>query len=220
MRLFFWILVIVNVGLLAYFNLNYVLLNQPIIQQPEISPEKIQLLSAVQIAALPKKEISLAQTAPVKPETACYEWGVLSDLNLKNAQTALQKLSLQAQVNELASLQPKRFWIYSPPFKSSAIALQKAEEYKELGVSDLFVVQEVKWKNAISFGIFEDEQLATKLLQELQSQGVKEVAKTLRSQGRTHYSLLLKHLQERDVAELSLLKPDFPEANLKPIACN
>lgn len=224
MRRFFWLLILINLGLLAWFNKDYIMPGTPQIKLAEISPEKIKVLSQKEIDALPKKEISLQTTNTLtqqpEPAVACFEWGIFSDSNLANAQKALTRLTLPATVKEQSSVQPKRFWVYRPPLKTAAEALKKAAEFKALGVEDLFVVQEEKWKNAISFGIFEDEKLATKLQQELEAKGVKNVEKTLRSQGKAHYSLLLNKLTEKDVIELNKLKPNFPAADLKETACN
>ena len=224
MRQFFWLLVLINIGLLAYFNLDFIMPGKPQIKLVEMNPEKIKVLSQNEIDALPKKQISLplinTPTLQSEPATACYEWGIFSDSNLTNAQKVLAKLALQATAKEQSSVQPKRFWVYRPPLKTATEALKKAAEFKALGVEDLFVVQEEKWKNAISFGIFEDEKLAVKLQQELEAKGVKNVEKTARSQGKTHYSLLLSNLTEENSAELKKLKPSFPAADLKQTSCN
>ncbi len=222
MKQFFWLLLLINLGLLAYFNVDYILPSKRSMKAEEINPNKIQVLSPTQIDALPKKEatISLSSTLQLAPTTTgCFEWGIFSDTSLVNAQNVLAKLSLQATVKEQRSQQPKRFWVYRPPLKSVAEAQQRAAEIKALGVQDLFVVQEAKWKNAISFGIFEDEQLAIKLQQELQAKGVKGVTKALRSQGKGQSSLLFNNITESDVVELKKLKPSFPEAELKEVSC-
>lgn len=224
MRHFFWLLALINIGLLAYFNLDYILPNKPQFKLAEIDPDKIQVLSQKAIDALPKKETAppptLTPTPPPEQTSACFEWGIFSDNNLANAQKALARMALQATIKEQSSAQPNRFWVYRPPLKTAAEAQKKAAELKALGVKDLFVVQEEKWKNAISFGIFEDEQLAMKLLQELQAKGVKNVEKISRNQGEAHYSLLLSNLTEENTAELRKLKPNFPAADLKQTSCN
>jgi len=220
MRHLFWLLVAINLGLLAYFNLGYILPGKPQIQVLEINPEKIQLLTPQEIAALPKKTVETPAVQPSSVSTSCYEWGIFSDANLTNAQAAAARLALQATVREENSKQAKRFWVYRPPLKSATEAQQKASELRALGVDDLFVVQEAKFKNAISFGIFEDEQLAIKLVSELKAKGVKDVSKTLRSQGKSHSSLLLSNVGNKEASELEKLKPDFPEAKLKQVSCN
>lgn len=221
MRALALFLVLVNVGLLAYFNRDRFMPTVPQAPFSEINPEKIVVLNDQQIAALPKKETS----PPIPPAPAentskvCMEWGVFSDINLANAQNELSKLSLQSTVKQESSQDAKRFWVYKPPMKSQQEALAKAAELKDLGIDDIFVVQEPKWKNAISFGVFQDEQLATRLLSELKAKGVKDAVKALRNQGKVHSSLLVTGLTEADIASLKKLKPEFPAANLTETSC-
>jgi len=219
MKKLVWLLLIINAGLLTYFNLDRILPSAPQIKHAEIDPEKISVLSQNEIEALPKKVVSTQSTPTIATAASCYEWGVFSAANLTGAQSAVDKLSLHGTVKEQTSQQAKRFWIYSPPFKTSQEAKVKAAELKALGIEDIFVVQEAKWKNAISFGIFEDENLALKLMSELKTKGVKNVAKALRNQGDGHSSLIFNNLAETEAARLRELKPDFPEADLKEISC-
>ena len=220
MKRFFWLLILINLGLLAYFNIGHILPGKPEIKLTEINPDKIKLLSQSEIDALPKKTSPPPAIVEPQPVAMCFEWGIFSDASLATAQKALAKMAIQATAKEENSNQPKRYWVYKPPVKTTAEAQKRAAEFKELGVEDLFVVQEEKWKNAISFGIFEDEQLAEKLVQELRAKGIKNVEKVLRINGKGHHSLLLGSLNENEIAELKKLKPDFPAAELKEVSCN
>lgn len=222
MKRFFWLLVLLNLGLLAYFNIGYILPGKPEIKLTEINPDKIKLLLQTEIDALPTKVEPSPPPAIVEPlpVAMCFEWGIFSDASLAKAQKALAKMAIQATAKEENSDQPKRYWVYQPPVKTTAEAQKKAAEFKELGVEDLFVVQEDKWKNAISFGIFEDEQLAEKLMRELRAKGIKNVEKILRTNGKGHHSLLLGSINENEITELKKLKPDFPAAELKEVSCN
>lgn len=221
MKKLIWLLILINIGLLTYFNLERILPAQAPVKATEIEPEKMHSLSQVQIDALPKKGAVPVQatTTPTPVATSCFEWGLFSASSIAGAQSAIAKLALQATLKEQASPRGKRFWVYRPPLKSTQEALTRASELKALGIEDLFVVQEPKWKNAISFGIFEDEQLATKLLNELRAKGVKDATKTLRNQGKNHANLLFSNITALDAAELEKLKPEFPEAELKEVTC-
>lgn len=224
MKRFFWFLIILNLGLLAYFNIGYIMPGKPEIKLAEIDPDKIKVLSQSEIDTLPKKQtgLPLISSPTLEPETntACFEWGTFSDNSLANAQKVLTRMNLPTTAKQQEAEGPKRYWVYRPPLKTAADAQKKATELKALGVADLFVVQEEKWKNAISFGIFEDEQLATKLMQELQAKGVKNVEKILRSNGKGNHSLSLGSLNESQIAELKKLQPSFPAAELKQVSCN
>lgn len=217
MKWLVWLLLLLNLGLLAYFNQDRFLPATPQLKQAEITPEKITVLNQKQIDALPKKVVEVI--APPPPAVTCIEWGIFSTASLANAQSAIASLSLLATVKEQTSQEAKRFWVYKPPLKTIEEAQAKAEELKALGVEELFVVQEPKWKNAISFGVFEDEKLALKLLQELKAKGVKDAVKALRNQGKGHASLLLNKLTDTDVAALRRLNPEFPQTELKEVSC-
>lgn len=237
MKLLVWLLLIINLLLLAYFNIDHILPSVPIAKTVEIAPENIKVLSQKEIEALPRKTITPAapvvtanldtaitlpnaHAAPTATPTSCFEWGVFSANSLTTAQNAVAKLALQATVKEQTSQQAKRFWIYKPPLKTAEEAQLKAAELKALGVTDIFVVLEPKWRNAISFGVFEDEQLANKLLNELKAKGVKDVVKALRNQGKGHSSLIFNNLAANQITALKQLKSEFPEAALKEVGCN
>ena len=144
MKRLIWLLLIINVVLFAYFNLDYVSPNKPVVKLPELNSEKISLLTQQQLDLLPKKAGVMPETITMVAITpSCYEWGV-----------------------------------------------------------------------------FEDEKLAIKLMDELKAKGVSDVVKTLRDQEKGRFNLLFKQLQEPQVAEIKKLKSGFPEADLKQVTCN
>lgn len=209
-------LVVLNIGLWLYFNVAQILPSPPKQNQPEIMPEKIRLPSAQEIAVMPKRAENLT---PAPLPTACYQWGEFSGARIAEAETTAQKLGLTATRKEQIPLQARRFWVYRPALKSAEEAQAKAAELKALGVEYLMVMQEPQWKNAISFGVFADENRANKLLNELKAKGVNNVEKALRNQGGSYSSLLFTNLTADHVAALQQLKPSYPEANLEPVAC-
>lgn len=242
MKKLVWLLFLVNLVLLGYFNLDILLPSVPHQAMAAIEPEKISILSAQQIASLPRKSggtvVQTSNVASPTPTTdasignptattspsflanACYEWGVFSAANLTNAQSELAGLSIQAKVKEQNPLEAKRFWVFKKPLRSPEAAEAKALELKALGITELYIVQEAKWKNAISFGVFEDEQLATGLLNQLRAKGVKDVVKALRNQGGGHASLIFGKLSTTELVQIKNLKAKFPEADIKEASCS
>ncbi len=224
MKLLVWLLVLLNVGLLVYFNSD-VIAPKPAVADRSIQPEKLKILSAKDLEAMPKKETQTAppEAAPVLADGAsisCYKWGNFTKTNLPAAQVVLVRLGLQSDVNQEAIAQEdRRFWVYYPPLKSADLAQQKATEIKALGVGELFIVQDSQWRNAISFGLFQDEQLASNLLTELQAKGVKGATKALRSPGKALSSLLVKAVSAQTALELQKIKPEFVGTELAPAAC-
>jgi len=224
MKWWVWLLVLANVALFAYFNVHT---PKAEIANKEISPEKLKVLSAKDLEAMPKKVVStpvaIAESTAAIPEsaTSCYKWGNFTSTNLPSAQVVLVRLGLQADVNqEPIEQQEKRFWVYYPPLKTAELARQKAEEIKALGVEELYVVQDSQWRNAISFGLFSDEQLASSLLTTLQEKGVKGATKALRNPGKSQSSLLIKAVTTDSALELHKIKHEFVGTDLAPAACS
>ena len=232
MKWWVWGLLLLNVGLLAYFNMD-VIAPKPAAANKAISPEKLKVLTAAELEAAPKKEAA-APATPILPvadsatksevalsPTSCYKWGNFTSTNLPSAQVVLVRLGLQAQVNqESIELQDKRYWVYYPPLKTAELAKQKADEIKSLGVGELYIVQDSQWRNAISFGLFSEEQLASNLLTSLQEKGVKGATKALRNPGKALSSLLIKGVSADSAQELHKIKHEFVGTDIAPAACS
>ena len=223
MKLLVWMLVLLNVGLAVYFNLDLIA-PKPALADRSIMPEKLKILSQADLEAMPKKEAPPELETPpmtiMDSTTACYKWGNFTKTNLPAAQVVLVRLGLQSEVRqEQANNEDRRFWVYYPPLKTAQQAEEKAIEIKALGIEDLFIVQDSQWRNAISFGLFQDEQLASALLNELQTKGVKGATKALRSPGKSLNSLLIKSVTPSTALELQRIKPEFVGTEIEPAAC-
>lgn len=215
-----WSLLLLNVLLLAYFNLSS---SQPAgvpFSHPDIEPEKIKILNPQEIEALPKKTPEAGEPPSLAPvQTSCYEWGSFSTAALPRARTVLANYSLTGAVKQQSSQEASRYWVYIPRNKSLQAAQLKVEELKGLGIQESFVVMEPQWRYAISLGVFKDEQLATKLLDELKSRGVVSAVKGVRNQEKGQASLLISNMSADTAAEIDKLKPDFPGSELKQVTC-
>ncbi len=225
MKWLVWALLLINIGLAVYFNTGLFKQNQSFIK-PDIAPNKVSLLDSQALAAMPKKATLTAP--PTEPsaatlpsvQTSCYEWGIFSKNNLAAAKTELSRLAISSIEKNQTSQEEQRFWVYIPPLKSTALAQTKVEALKAFGIQDIFIVQEPQWRNAISFGIFQDEKLATNLLNELKAKGVSSATKNLRNQGKEHVSLLLKDVPATVATELANMKARFPGSEIKSVACD
>ena len=225
MRLLVWLLVLLNVGLLAYFNMDLIA-PKPAAADRSIQPEKLKILSEKELEAMPKvvapapEAVAQASALVVQGPTSCYKWGNFTKTNLPAAQVVLVRLGLQSLINqEAVAAEDRRFWVYYPPLKSAQLAQEKADEIRAMGVEELFIVQDSQWRNAISFGLFQDEQLASALLNDLVSKGVKGATKSLRSPGKSLSSLLIKAVSADAALELHKIKPEFVGTELEPAAC-
>jgi hypothetical protein len=221
-----WLLVAVNVLLLVYFNLDLSQSPRVQINHQPLMADKIKLLTPQQIEALPKKAVKAEEIATavlpvdvIPVQVACYEWGSFSAASLQKARGILARYSLDTTVKQQGSQEATRYWVYIPRLGSAEAVQTKADELRALGIEDFFVVQEPQWHNAISLGVFKDEQLAAKLLEEVRSKGVVSAVKGVRNQEKGQASLFISNMSSDTAAEIEKLKPDFPGSELKQATC-
>jgi len=214
-------LVVLNMIIFAYFQLSDLSSKEGRQALPAIHPEKIKLLSDSELQALAPANATQEVQASASPEAKqCLEWASFTAVSLKKAQDVLAQLGLQAQSLEKPSQEAKRFWIYIPPAASQAIAEKKIEVLHQHGVEQTYLVQDAKWRYAISLGIFQDEKLADNLLQEIKNKGIKTAVKGSRNQEAGQFVLTLNNVGVDKLDALNNAKAEFNDTELKEVACH
>lgn len=219
-----WLLTLFNVLLLGYFQL--------VPQHPSdiqaghepIEPARLKILTAEELARQPEK---IPEPAPVgeavatapPPEPVCYEWGSFAPAEAERAKSVLDKLGLEAVSRQHTPQEALRYWVYIPPRKSLEEAQAKINELNALGVQEHFIVQDPKWRHAISLGMFKDEGLANRFLQDLNLRGVKSAVKLTRNQEAIQVGYLIKNMSPLQLEEIGKLEPDFPGSEVRQNSC-
>ncbi|MEJ0046565.1 MAG: SPOR domain-containing protein [Rhodospirillales bacterium] len=169
MKILFLVLLLANLGFYAYAQ-GYISPAQETadetLLQP-LNPDRIRLLNAAQVAALPKLK-------PPPRMASCLEWGSFSVADATKADQALQSLTLGERLTQRKVEDSASWWVYLPPQGSKANADKKLGELKRLGIEDYFVVQdEGKFHFAVSLGVFSSKDAALKHLDTLRGKGVR-----------------------------------------------
>ena len=222
MRVLFWMLLLINLGALVYFNLDYLSPPTTVKNRSDIEPEKMKLLTDEEVKQLPPRQSSEPNqtfSSSANEAGACYEWGSFAEGELNDVLTLVNAFFIKNSVIDQTPTQSTRYWVYKPPLPSAEVANSKVQELKQLGIKDFFVVQEPKMRYAISFGIFRDETLATKLMEDLRKKGVREVVKEARNQSAGSSSLLLEGVTPTLYGQLKKNLPDFPRTEIKEVEC-
>jgi hypothetical protein len=219
MKWILWFLLLANALLLAYFNLSTPSEVDVQIAEAPLSPEKIRLLDQQEIEALPKRVIGPSMPTEQVVQYGCYEWGTFSRAKLASARSFLNRFSLDVTPIQQTSEESRRYWIYIPSLRNAVAAQAKVEELRALGVEEMYVVQDQQSRNAISLGVFKDEQLAAKLLEDLRSKGVVSAVQGVRNQENGRASLYISNMSSELVSEIEKLQPDYPGSELKQVTC-
>lgn len=248
LKVFFWLLVLVNLGLFVVMK-SGVLESSPIIPtQRELNADKILLLNIPGIAAEPAQHAAQPASAvpaspvetkaepakpePVKPEPAktkateandasvCYEWGEFGGPDIERARKALVKLQLDKNLSQRDSEQPNIFWVYIPPLKDKAAVTQKVAQLKARGVTDYFVVQDAgEWLNAISLGMFKTREAAQKFLEDLSTKDVRTAKMGERASKAKTTVFIISAANSEKIVRLTALQKDFQNSELKSASC-
>ena len=216
MRAAFLFLLLGNAAFYAWVNYLRTPVNaQERIQQVEITPEKIRLVSKPASAT---KNTAAAPVAPLKG-AACVEWGAFIGPEAARGDAVIAELGLPAaQVRRVAS-DLDGHWVMIPPLRTRAAAERMTERLKELGVTDYSVVLEAPRRNAISLGIFRTEAAAQNLLASLQKRGVAEATVELREGFFRRVVFYVREPNKATLARLSALKAAQPGTDVKAVLC-
>lgn len=160
---------------------------------------------------------SSAQAAPAPAlaslkQPACIEIGNLSVADGRRFEAALASLqwSQPPKKRELKEQSSHMVWI--PPMPTGREgAERKSSELRQLGVTEIYVLQEgPAQRYGISLGVFKTEEAARAQLAKLNEKGVKSAKVVEYKMPFTRLSWQLRPLDERARAGLDKLKADFP----------
>ena len=236
-RVFFWLLLLLNLALFAYLNWGTSLTQENGNLQPPLNPGQIRVLGfspasiasgilppsappAQQVASAPLGATSASAAAAAQP-SACIEWGEFSGADLARASDDLAGLKLGARLSQREVEHTIGYWVYIPPLKSHKDVNARIAQLKKRGITDFFVVQEKgKWRDAISLGIFKTRDIAGKFLDRLKSKGIKSAVMGER-QTRLKFTVFVLNNPEADtLTRLTEWQKGFTGIEMKSVACN
>lgn len=212
MRALFFLLLSANLAVAALIFLDGGGRGDAHVPEP-LDADRIRLLPATaRTAGAP------GQTA-ARP-VACLEWGPFAAGELAEAEAAAAKLELGERLARRVLEEDSSYWVYIPPLRTRQDAEKKVGELKALGITDYFLVQDdVRWRNAISLGIFRSEDAARDRLEDLARKGVRSAVSGQRERLVKLTVLVVRDADEALTAKLVELKQAFPGSELKATVC-
>lgn len=223
MKKLFWILLLVNVLVLALLQQGWKGWGVPEPSaQAGLHADKMRLLNPSQgapVAAAPTKTAVAPESLPL-PALACLEWGDFTGTDLIRARDALSSMQLGDQFKEYQEERDIAHWVYFPPLKNKAEISRKISEIKALGITDYFVMTaEGPWQNAISLGVFQTQEAAEHFLDDMRNKGVRTATVGLRE---SKFKVTIFSIREVGIltkAKLAALQQEFSTSELKQIPC-
>jgi hypothetical protein len=240
MKWIFGLLILVNVVFFAVMQWGSALTvdNNNLQVQTPINADKIKIVttlasstavpasasaavSSVASAVMLSNPVSAVANGASTAQLGCMEWGEFSGADLQRVNNLITSMTLGYKTKQRTVEYTTGYWVYIAPIKSAAQIKKKVAQLKKMDVQDYFVVKESGvWKNSISLGIFKTEESAKKYLAKLQEQGVRS-AKVGERASKLKFSIfVMNRLDSAQLAQVTSLHKDFPESELKSVACN
>lgn len=218
LKFFFCCLLLAN-GLLFAFHQGYLDALIPSGREParianQLNASKIKLLSpsaatAAGAAAAP------ASTAPIAGQPAtvagCTEIGNFNAVDAKQFEAQLTLASLMDKMTRRDLREAGSHMVFIPPQEGKAGADKKADELRNLGITDFYVIQdgsEQRW--GISLGIFKTEEAARMHMATLTQKGVRSARIVDYKVPSNKVVFQLRDLDANAKASLDKIKDGFP----------
>ncbi len=243
MKIFFWLLVAVNVIFFAVMKSGVLEDTQPAQTLLPLHAEKISLINgpkpavsvpvasevvsavsatAPAISAVPAPLPVLPASAPsVAVKTSCFEWGEFSGEDIDKAAQSLKSLQLGDKLSQRETSHTTGYWVYIAPLKDKAAVTDKLAQLKARGVTDYFVVQDAgEWLNAISLGVFKTRESAQNFLDGLRSKDIRSAQVGEKFSKNRTVMFMMNGLNAQTSEKLTVLQKNFATSELKHVACH
>jgi hypothetical protein len=161
---------------------------------------------------------AVASPVPVA-EALCVEWRGLNPEEFARVREQLKAL-VGEQVMSFAEVPLNtRRWVIFPPLPSAQSAAAKLAELAAAGVQDAFVVKNGDWRNAISLGLYANDEAAGRRVREVEAKGVLGTRVEVLPRQGTEYYFMIRSEDPDALKSLAGIRQSYPNSQQSRVAC-
>lgn len=149
----------------------------------------------------------------------CVEWRGLDQADFARAREQLKSMTSDHVMSFTEVPLDIRQWVIFPPLPSRAAALAKLVELTAVGIQDIFVIKAGVWANALSLGLYANEETARRRVRELEEKGVYGVRIEAQPKQGTAYYFMIRSDDADALKSLNEAKTTYPNSTLSRVAC-
>jgi hypothetical protein len=153
------------------------------------------------------------------PEALCVEWRGLSLDEFAQVREQLKAMAGERVMSFTEVPLNTRRWVIFPPLPSAESAAAKLNELTAAGVQDAFVVKDAAWRNAISLGLFANDEAAGRRLRELEGKGVLGTRVEVLPRQGTGFYFVIRSEDPDALKSLSGIRQAYPNSQQSRVAC-
>ncbi|MFP5381443.1 MAG: hypothetical protein ACLGG4_04195 [Gammaproteobacteria bacterium] len=218
-----WSLLAANLLLGGYFASEILWPRRVPAENAALNVEQLFLRGPSMPESRPETPSAVARLAPsaVPPpaEAFCMEWRGLASDEFGRARAQLKTIA-EARVMSFVEVPlSTRHWVIFPPLPSTQSAATKLAELTAAGVTDAFVVKDAPWLNAISLGLYANDEAARRRVREVEARGVLGTRVEVLPRQGTEFYFTIRSEDPDALKALGEIKQAYPNSQQSRVAC-
>ncbi len=157
--------------------------------------------------------------AAVAPKAFCIEWRGLNQGEFTQVREQFKTLANERVMSFTEVPVNTRNWVIFPPLPSAESAAAKLSELMAVGIQDAFVVKDVPWRNAISLGLYANNESARRRVSEVEEKGVLGTRVEVQPKQGTDYYFMIRSEDSDALKSLGEIKKAYPNSRQSRVAC-
>jgi hypothetical protein len=208
-----WALLMLNLAVAGFFIGRS---HWPQAQSDQNAPMNVDRLSLRTQSASAPAQVPAARAAP---EAMCVEWRGLNPDEFAQVREQLKAMAGERAMSFAEVPLNTRHWVIFPPLPSAQSAVDKLGELAAAGVGDAFVVKDGAWSNAISLGLYADDEAARRRVREVEDKGVLGTRVELLPRQGTDFYFVIRSEDTDTLKSLGGIKQAYPNSQQSRVAC-
>jgi hypothetical protein len=209
-----WILLVMNLAVAGFFMGRS---QWPQAGSDQNAPMNVDRLSLRSLSAPATKDVPPPRV--VAAEVLCVEWRGLNLVEFAQVREQLKAMVGERVMSFTEVPLNTRHWVIFPPLPSPQSATTKLSELAAAGVQDAFVVKDGAWLNAISLGLYANDEAARRRVREVEDKGVLGTRVELLPRQGTDFYFVIRSEDPDALKSLSEIKQAYPNSQQSRVAC-
>jgi hypothetical protein len=215
-----WSLLLLNLAVAGWFVSRDYWPREATDRHAAMNVDRLSLRSPTARAPAPAPvPASPSSPAPAVAEAFCVEWRGLNSEEFVQVREQLKSLAGQRVMSFTEVPLNTRRWVIFPPLPSAESATSKLNELTAAGVQDAFVVKDSAWRNAISLGLFANDEAAGRRVSELEGKGVLGTRVEVLPRQGTEYYFVIRSEDPDALKSLGEIRQAHPNSQQSRVAC-
>ena len=209
-----WILLVMNLAVAGFFMGRR---HWPQAGSDQNAPMNVDRLSLRSLSAPATKDVPPPHVAAA--EALCVEWRGLNLVEFAQVREQLKAMVGERVMSFTEVPLNTRHWVIFPPLPSPQSATTKLSELAAAGVQDAFVVKDGARLNAISLGLYANDEAARRRVSEVEDKGVLGTRVELLPRQGTDFYFMIRSEDPDTLKSLSEIKQAYPNSQQSRVAC-